>query len=61
MSPHRGGDIAAVDGGDIGGGFQRQRLVQKRLRHVVRRYFAAEQIAAHVTTVDGGNIAAAMR
>src|SRR5580692_8071371 len=30
-SPHRGCNIAAVDGGDDGGGFQRQRLVQERL------------------------------
>src|SRR5262249_25072539 len=26
-STHRGGDIAAIDGGHVGGGFQRQRLV----------------------------------
>ncbi len=47
-SPHRGCDIAAVDGGDVGGGLERQRLVHKRLSHILRRDFAAEQIAAHI-------------
>jgi len=44
----RRGDIAAVNGGDVGGGLQRQRLMQKRLRHVVGGDLAAEQVAAHV-------------
>src|SRR5580692_1210818 len=47
-SPHRSGDIAAVDGGDVGGCLQRQRLVQECLRDVVGGDFAAEQVAAHV-------------
>ena len=47
-SPHRGCDIAAVDGGDVGRGLQRQRLMHKRLRHILGRHFAAEQIAAHI-------------
>ena len=47
-STQRRGDVAAVHGGDIGGGFQRQRLGEKRLRHVGGRHLAAEQVAAHV-------------
>src|SRR6478609_8667487 len=35
-SPQRGRNIAAVHGGDVGGGFQRQRLRQEGLRHVLR-------------------------
>ena len=46
--PQRRRDVAAVDGGDIAGGFQLQRLVQKGLRHVLGGDFAAEQVAAHV-------------
>ena len=47
-SPQRGGDVAAVDGGDIGGGLQRQRLGQERLRDILGRDFPAEQIAPHI-------------
>src|SRR6185437_17128690 len=45
---HRRGDVAAVDGGDVGGCLERQRLVQEGLRDVGGGDFAAEQIAAHV-------------
>jgi len=48
MSPHRSRDVAAVDRGDVGGGFQLQRLMQEGLRHVVGGHLAAEQVAAHV-------------
>src|ERR1700687_2555402 len=41
-SPHRRRDIAAVDGGDVGGGLERQRLVQEASRHVVGGDFDAE-------------------
>ena len=40
----RGGDIAAVDGGDIGGGFERQRLRQEGLRHVLGGDLAASRL-----------------
>jgi hypothetical protein len=45
---HRRSDIAAVDGSDISGGFQRQCLVQEGLRDVFGGHFAAKQIAGHV-------------
>src|SRR6266478_5136304 len=33
-SPQRRGDVAAVDGGDVGGGFERERMVQEGLRDI---------------------------
>ena len=42
------GDIAAVDVGDVGGGLERHRMVQKGLRHVLGRHLAAEKIACRV-------------
>src|SRR5271166_136977 len=42
------GDVAAVDRGHVGGGLERQCLVQKGLGNVVRGYLAAEKIACHV-------------
>src|SRR4029077_18557736 len=42
------GDIAAIDGGDIGGGFERHGMVQKSLSDVLRRHLAPEQIARHI-------------
>src|SRR6476619_1731410 len=41
-------DIAAVYGRGVAGGFQLQRLVQERLRHVLGGHFAAEQIPGHI-------------
>jgi hypothetical protein len=43
-----GGDIAAIDGGHIRGGLERQRLGQKCLRHIVGRHFPAKQVPLHV-------------
>jgi hypothetical protein len=37
LSPQRGSDVAAVDGGDVGGGLQRRRLGQNRLRDILDR------------------------
>ena len=38
-SPQRRRNVATVDGGNVGGGFQRQRLGRKGLRYVVGRHF----------------------
>src|SRR5262245_9041625 len=48
VSAQRGSDVAAVYRGDVARGLQFQRLVQERLRHVVGRHLAAEQVAGHV-------------
>src|SRR5262249_12345032 len=48
VSPQCRCDIAAVDGGDIRGGLERQRLGKEGLCHVRRRHLATEQVAAHV-------------
>ena len=45
---HRRGDIAAVDRGDVSGGFQRQCLVQEGLCDIFGGHFAAKQVAGHV-------------
>ena len=47
----RRGDVAAIDGGDVGGGLERQRLMQEGLGHVLGRDLAAEQIAGHVVVL----------
>src|ERR1043165_8286198 len=44
----RRGDVAAVYGRYIAGGFQLQRLVQEGLRHVVGGDLASQQVPAHV-------------
>src|SRR6516162_2703521 len=46
--PQRRGNVAAVHGRDIGGGLERERLMQKRLRDILGSHFPAQQIAAHV-------------
>jgi ATP-dependent Clp protease adaptor protein ClpS len=46
--PQRRRDVAAIDGGDVGGGLERQRLGQEGLRHILRGDLAAEQVAAHI-------------
>ena len=48
LSAKGGGDVAAVDGSDVGGGFELQRQVHKRLRHVIGGHLAAEQVAVHI-------------
>src|ERR1700722_13488882 len=47
-SAHRGGDIAAIDRGDVGSGLERERVMHEGLRDVLGGDFAAEQVAAHV-------------
>ena len=44
-SAQSGSDVAAVDGGDIGGRFERHRMMQEGLRNVLGPDLAAEQIA----------------
>src|SRR5690606_12153468 len=46
--PQRRGDVAAVDGGDVGGGAVGQRVVQEGLSYILRRHFLAEEVARHV-------------
>jgi hypothetical protein len=48
LSAHCGGDIAAVHGRDIRGGFQFEGLVQESLRDIFGGDLAAEKIAGHV-------------
>ena len=44
----RGGNIAAVDGGDIAGRFQLQCLMQEGLRHIMGGDLAAKQVIGEV-------------
>src|SRR5271169_4730542 len=47
-SPQRSGDVAAVDGGDVRGRLERQRVVQKGLGDIVGGHLAAEEVACEV-------------
>src|SRR5271168_1979783 len=47
-SPQRSGDVSAVDGGDVRGRLERQRVVQKGLGDIVGGHLAAEEVACEV-------------
>src|SRR5271167_1787650 len=47
-SAQNGGNIAAVDSRDVGGGLQRHGMVQERLGDILGGDLAAEKIARHV-------------
>src|SRR2546421_575959 len=43
-----GGNVAAIDGCDVGGGLQRQRMMQEGLCDVLGHNLATQQVADHV-------------